>query len=82
MLGKKQFFQVSHEYTSDTRSHFRSLGDNLFLREITAIEMKSIQPKHKFNELKKGRRRHSLDTALIEKMLTGFQISIMLNRSI
>ena len=32
-------------------------GETLFLREISAIEMKSIQFRHKLNELQKGRRR-------------------------
>ena len=80
--AKKQFFQVSHEYASDTRSHFRSHGDTLFLREISAIEMESIHFKHKFNVIEKGSCGHRLVTAFIEKMFTGFQSTIMRDRRI
>ena len=74
--------QVSHEYASDNKYHFSSHRDTLFLREISAIEMKCIHFKHKFNELEKSRCGHRLFTALIEKMFTGFQSSIMRDRSI
>ena len=73
IISKKQFFQVSHENASDTRSHFRSHGDTLFLREISAIEMKCINFKNNFNELEKGRRGYRLVTALFEKMFLAFK---------
>ena len=82
IIGKKQFFQLSHEYASDTGSHFRSHGDTLFLKEISAIEMECSHFKHTFNELEKGRRGYSPVTAFIEKMFTGFQSTIMRDRSI
>ena len=53
----------------------------MFLTKISAIEMKSIHLKHRFNELIKGRRRHSLVSALIVRMSTGFQSTIMRDRS-
>ena len=82
IIGKKQFFQVSHEYASDTGSHFRSHGDILFLREISAIEMECSHFKHKLNELGNGRRGYCPVTTFIEKMFTGFQSTIMRDRSI
>ena len=81
IIGKKQFFQVSHEYASDTRSHFHSNGETLFLREISAIEKECSHVKHKLNELDKCRRGHSPVTALIEKTFTGLQGTIMRDRS-
>ena len=82
MLGKKQFLKVPHEHLSETMSRFHSHGDTLFLREISAIEMKSIHFRHKFNELEKGRCRYRLVTAFIDKMFTGFQGAIMRDKNI
>ena len=63
-------------------SHVCFHGATLFLREISAIEVKSIHFKHMFYELEKGRCRYRLVTAFMEEMFSGFQGTIMQDRSI